>query len=57
MAKLDFLRDHSDIFLRMLNEMRRRLKEIQPETLTSQNYRYVSILHYNILIGGLYFIM
>ena len=41
MEKLAHLRDHAEVFLRMLNEMRRRLKELRPDTPTAQNYRWV----------------
>lgn len=40
MEMLNDLRDYSETFLRMLNEMRRRLKELRPENPTAQNYRY-----------------
>ena len=39
MEKLNYLRDNAEVFLRMLNEMRRRLKELRPDTPTAQNYR------------------
>jgi hypothetical protein len=42
MQKLDYLRDHAETFLRMLNEMRRRLKELRQDTPTAQNYRYAN---------------
>ena len=37
--KLNYLRDYSETFLRMLNDMRRRLKELRPDTQMAQNYR------------------
>lgn len=42
MEKLEYLRDYAETFLRMLNEMRRRLKELRPDTPTAQNYRVIS---------------
>lgn len=42
MEKLNYLRDYSETFLRMLNEMRRRLKELRPDTQMAQNYRVIT---------------
>ena len=44
-AKLSLLQTHAEVFLSMLNDMRRRLKELPPEAPTAQQYRY--IFHYN----------
>ena len=40
MRKLALLRGHAEVFLKMLNDMRRRLKEIPQSTLQAQQYRY-----------------
>ena len=40
MTKLALLRGHAEVFLKMLNDMRRRLKEISQNTLQAQQYRY-----------------
>lgn len=39
MQKLDYLRKHAEIFLKMLNDMRRRLKELLPDAPAAQQYR------------------
>ena len=41
MKKLDYLKSHSEVYLRMLNDMRRRLKELPANSPTSQQYRSV----------------
>ena len=43
MQKLEYLRNHAEIFLKMLNDMRRRLKELQPEAPAAKQYRYNTI--------------
>lgn len=43
MKKLAYLRTHAQVFLSMLNDMRRRLKELPPDAPTAQQYRYVRI--------------
>ena len=43
MKKLAYLRTHAQVFLSMLNDMRRRLKELPPDAPTAQQYRYVGI--------------
>ena len=39
-VKLSQLRSHAEVYLSMLNDMRRRLKEIPPDATTAQQYRY-----------------
>jgi hypothetical protein len=39
--KLTYLRNHAEVFLRMLNDMRRRLKELPQDAPTAQQYRNV----------------
>lgn len=51
MEMLNSLRDYSETFLRMLNEMRRRLKELRPENPTAQNYRYESVVASSCLLS------
>lgn len=46
LRKLARLRKQSSIFLRMLNDMRRRLKELQPEATTAKSYKYGSTLRF-----------
>jgi len=41
MQKLEYLRSQAEVFLRMLNEMRRRLKELPPEAQAAKQYRDV----------------
>lgn len=41
MQKLEYLRSQAEVFLRMLNEMRRRLKELPPEAQAAKQYRYI----------------
>lgn len=41
MRKLAMLRSQAAVFLKMLNDMRRRLKEIPQNTQAAQQYRYV----------------
>ena len=43
MQKLDYLRTQAEVFLRMLNDMRRRLKELPPDALAAKQYRYVPV--------------
>lgn len=40
LIKLSQLRSHAEVYLSMLNDMRRRLKEIPPDATTAQQYRY-----------------
>ena len=40
MKKLAYLRTEAQVFLSMLNDMRRRLKELPPNAPTAQQYRY-----------------
>lgn len=40
--KLDYLRSQAEIFLKMLNDMRRRLKEIPPDAPAALQYRYLA---------------
>ena len=40
--KLNYLRNHAEVFLSMLNDMRRRLKELPQDAPTAQQYRYES---------------
>lgn len=47
MKKLAYLRTHAQVFLSMLNDMRRRLKELPPDAPTAQQYRYVGISYAN----------
>ena len=42
MKKLAYLRTEAQVFLSMLNDMRRRLKDLPPDALTAQQYRYSS---------------
>ena len=37
--KLAYLRNHAEVFLSMLNDMRRRLKELPQDAPTAQQYR------------------
>ena len=39
LGKLAFLSDHADVFLRMLNELRRKLKGLRPELSITRNYK------------------
>ena len=39
MHKLEYLRTQAEVFLKMLNDMRRRLKELSPESPAAQQYR------------------
>lgn len=39
MQKLEYLRNYAEIFLKMLNDMRRRLKELSPDAPAAQQYR------------------
>ncbi len=39
--KLDYLRTQAEVFLKMLNDMRRRLKEIPVDSAAAQQYRYL----------------
>ena len=43
MQKLEYLRTQAEVFLKMLNDMRRRLKELSPESPAAQQYRCVII--------------
>jgi len=43
MQKLEYLRSQAEVFLRMLNEMRRRLKELPPEAQAAKQYRYIML--------------
>ena len=43
MQKLDYLRTQAEVFLRMLNDMRRRLKELPPDALAAKQYRCVLV--------------
>ena len=38
--KLSHLKSHAEVFLSMLNDMRRRLKELPPDAPTAHQYRY-----------------
>lgn len=38
MQKLDYLRTQAEVFLRMFNDMRRRLKELPPDALATKQY-------------------
>lgn len=38
--KLSYLRGHAEVYLSMLNDMRRRLKELPSDAPTAQQYRY-----------------
>lgn len=40
--KLEYLRTQAEVFLKMLNDMRRRLKEIPVDSAAAQQYRYSS---------------
>lgn len=42
--KLEYLRTQAEVFLKMLNDMRRRLKELSPESPAAQQYRCVFFL-------------
>lgn len=44
MQKLEYLRTQAEVFLKMLNDMRRRLKELSPESPAAQQYRCVIFL-------------
>ena len=46
MQKLDYLRTQAEVFLRMLNDMRRRLKELPPDALAAKQYRCVLVYMY-----------
>lgn len=50
MKKLAYLRTHAQVFLSMLNDMRRRLKELPPDAPTAQQYRCVGISYKNHVI-------
>lgn len=39
MRKLAYLRNHAEVFLKMLNDMRRRLKELSPDAPAAQQYK------------------
>ena len=39
LRKLDYLRTQAEAFLRMLNDMRRRLKELPPDAAAAKQYR------------------
>ena len=39
MQKLEYLRKYAEIFLKMLNDMRRRLKELSPDAPAAQQYK------------------
>ena len=41
LQKLDYLRTQAQVFLRMLNDMRRRLKELPPDAAAAKQYRLV----------------
>ena len=44
MQKLEYLRTQAEIFLKMLNDMRRRLKELSPDAPAAQQYRYTHFI-------------
>ena len=44
-GRLASLRDQSQMFLKMLNDMRRRLKELPQNSPAAQQYRFVKCSH------------
>jgi hypothetical protein len=46
MHKLEYLRTQAEVFLKMLNDMRRRLKELSPESPAAQQYRYACFVSF-----------
>ena len=51
--KLDYLRGHATVFLKMLNDMRRRLKELPTNAAAAVQYRYVlGISLYHLKVHG-----
>lgn len=49
MQKLEYLRTQAEVFLKMLNDMRRRLKELSPESPAAQQYRCVIFWQHTII--------
>lgn len=43
LQNLAVLRGYAEVFLKMLNDMRRRLKEIPQSTLQAQQYRWQTV--------------
>ena len=48
MQKLEYLRTQAEVFLKMLNDMRRRLKELSPESPAAQQYRCGFLHNYSL---------
>jgi hypothetical protein len=48
-GRLELLRSQSEVFLKMLNDMRRRLKEIPQNSQAVQQYKYIPCSHPSLL--------